>query len=201
MAISEAEYEAMEGLESESEAAERRAPFRRPSSTPSFRPRPAPTTTPMYVTQPQLEAALTRVDGKIKTVTDSSAAVNARVASLQASFKKESEERKKTVDTQSKDLNQKVQLLALLPLLLKAPTATAPHTGTGTSAAPLVDSSGATIPAVSVPSTSGLDAVLPLLLVSGLGGSGGSGGGLLGGDSSGGDMSLPLLALVLAFAR
>src|SRR5262245_52253355 len=138
MAISEAEYEAMEGFESESEAAERRrAPFRRPSSTPSFRPRPAPTTTPMYVTQPQLEAALTRVDGKIKTVTDSSAAVSARVASLQASVKRDSDERKKAFDTQSKDLNQKVQLLALLPLLLKPPTATGPKAGPGGAA--LVD--------------------------------------------------------------
>jgi hypothetical protein len=199
MAISEAEYEAMEGFESESEAAERRAPFRRPSPTPSFRPRPAPTTTPMYVTQPQLEAALTRVDGKIKTVTDSSAAVNARVASLQASFRKESEERKKTVDTQSKDLNQKVQLRALLPLLLRPPTAAGPNVG----GAALTDSAGIAIPSVSVPSTGGLDAVLPLLLVSGLGGSGGSGGGLLGGgDGSGGsDSSLILLALVLGSQR
>ena len=154
----------------------------------------------MYVSQPQLEAALARVDGKIKTVTDSSAAVNARVASLQASFKKESEERKKTVDTQSKDLNQKVQLLALLPLLLKPPTQTGPLKDS-VSGNIIWDASNQPIQAVSVPSSGGLDALLPLLLIGGLGGSGGSGGGLLGGDSSGGDSSLPLLALVLAFSN
>jgi hypothetical protein len=196
MALGEAEYEAIEGLESESEAAER-APFRRAPTAPSYRSRPAPGTLQQPVTQPQLEAALARVDSKIKTVSNSSAAINARVAALQAASKKEIEERKKSVDTQSKDLNQKVQLLALLPLLLKSPTAQGPMVG----GVALTDVAGNTIPAVSVPSTSGLDAVLPLLLVSGLGGSGG-GFGLGGGDSgSGYDSSLVLLALVLAFAK
>lgn len=190
MAMTDTDYEAMEGLESENEAAER-ARFRRPSSAPSFRPRPAPSA-PVYVTQPQLEAALARVDGKIKTVTDSSAAVSARVVSLQASLKKESEERKKGLDSQTKELNQKVQLLALLPLLVKQSTATLRN--------PLLDSAGnPTISAVSVPSTNSLDTLLPLLLVSGLGGSGG--GFSLGGDSSGSDNSLILLALVLASAN
>jgi hypothetical protein len=184
----------MEGFESESEAAER-APFRRPSSVPSFRPR-APSA-PTYVTQPQLEAALTRVDGKIKTVTDSSASVSARVAALHASSKKEAEERKKSVDTQSKDLNQKVQLLALLPLLIQSPSASNPNVAGGN----LLDGSGNAITAVNVPSTNKLDAVLPLLLVSGLGS---GGGGLFGGGSDGtggSDNSMMLLALVLAFAK
>jgi hypothetical protein len=198
MALAETAYEAMEGFESESEAAER-APFRRPSPASSFRPRPAPGALQQPVTQPQLEAALTRVDAKIKTVSDSSAAINARVAALQTASKKEADERKKSVDTQSRDLNQKVQLLALLPLLLKSPTAQGPLTidaGTGN----LVDASKNPISAVSVPSAGGLDAVLPLLLVGGLGGTGGGFG--LGGDSgSGSDNSMVLLALVLAFAR
>jgi len=192
MALGEAEYEAIGELESESEAAER-ARFRRPTGAPSFRPRPSPAA-PMYVTQMQLEAALTRVDGKIKTVTDSAAAVSARVAALQTSAKKEVDDRKKAFDTQGKDVNQKIQLLALLPLLLKAPTATGPQTA----GAALRDEDGKVIGAVSVPSTSSLDAVLPLLLVSGFGG---TGGGLSLGTDSGGDSSLLLLALVLAFGN
>lgn len=193
MPINEAEYETME-WESESEAAER-APFRKPSSKPSFKPRPAPNT-PMYVTQPQLEAALTRVDGKIKTISDSAASTNSKVTALAASFKKEAEERKKAIEGQSKDLNQKLQMLALLPLLIKSPTANGPKAGS----TELTDASGNTISAVSVPDPSNLDALLPLLLVSGLG-SASSGGISLGGDGSGGDSSLLLLALVLAFAN
>lgn len=194
MPLAQAEYEAIGEWESESEAAER-APFRRPSSQPSFKPRPAPST-PMYVTQPQLESALTRVDGKIKTITDSAATINTKVTALAASFKKEAEERKKAVEGQSKDLNQKLQLLALLPLLIKSPSASGPKVGTN----PLTDANGITIQAVSVPDTSNLDAILPLLLISGLG-SASSSGFSLGGDGSGGDNSLLLLALVLAFAK
>jgi hypothetical protein len=192
MPLNEAAYEAMEGWESESEAAER-AP-RRPSSQPSFKPRPAPNA-PNYVTQTQLEAALTRVDGKIKTVSDGVATINTRLTSLSTAFKKEADERKKTVDNSNKDLNQKLQLLAILPLLVKPASVTGPQIGGN----PLADANNVPIPAVSVPDSNSLNAILPLLLVSGMGGSGGLG---FGGDTSSGgsDSSMMMMALVLAFA-
>src|SRR5437899_2659036 len=117
MPFSEAEYETVELFESESEAAER-APVRRPSSQPSFRPRPAPGA-PNAVTQAQLEAALARVDGKIKTVADGVATINSRATATASLAKKEVTDRKKAEDGLGKDLNQKLQLLALLPLLLQ----------------------------------------------------------------------------------
>ena len=194
MPISEAEFaEFMESLESESETAEATPRIRRPSTQSSFRPRPAPSTTPMYVTQTQLQASLARVDGKIKTVSDGVSTINSRITALSTSFKKEAEERKKQAENQTKDLNQKLQLLALLPVLTPQPSV---KLIAGNGLLP----GGGDLPAVSVPDTNNLDALLPVLLVSGLGG---SGGGLsLGGDSSSGtDSSMLLLALVLAFAN
>lgn len=216
------EWEA-EGIESESEseaATEARAPVRRPSGTPSFRPRPVPTQgTQNFVTQTQLEAALTRSDGKIKTVADGVATINARLAAVAVASKKEAEQRKKAVDTTGKDLNQKLQLLALLPLLItpkeiKSPQAVIPSgtllggsvvtTGTTpgvtlSSAIPisLTDASGKTISHISEPHRGTLDALLPLLLVTGVGT---PGGGLsFGGDGT--DSSMMLLALALAIGN
>ena len=178
-------------LDSEGDFAER-AQIKKPSSQPSFKPRP-PAGTPAAVTQAQLEAALARVDGKIKTVADGVSTINSRLGSVATASKKEAEERKKGIDTQSKDLNQKLQLLALLPLLIQPPSA---KLASGT----LADVNGVNIPAVSTPDTNNLDSILPLLLVSGLGGTGSSGGGLgLGGDGS--DGGILLLALALAFAN
>jgi hypothetical protein len=177
-------------LDSEADFSER-AP-KRPSSQPSFKPRPAPGT-PGGVTQAQLEAALSRVDGKIKTVADGVSTINSRLASIASATKKEMEERKKGLDGQGKDLNQKLQMLALLPLLVQSPSSTL------SSATPLKDSNGNTITAVSTPDTNTLDTLLPLLLVSGMGGTSSSGGLSLGGDGSDGGMML--LALALAFSN
>jgi hypothetical protein len=188
MPLTETEWEAMPGFESgegesESEAMERiRIP--RPSGRPSFQRR----TPPSYVTQVQLEAALSRVDGKIKTVSDGVSTLGTRVNTLTANIKKEAEDRKKDAQSQKADLNQKVQLLALLPLLTRPPTYTIVPKA--------IDGTNPTNPVtLSADSGGTLNALLPLLLVSGLGsGSGGLG---LGGDG-GTDNSLMLLALVLA---
>jgi hypothetical protein len=179
-------------LDSEADFSEK-AP-KRPSPNPSFKPRLSPGA-PTGVTQAQLEAALTRVDGKIKTVADGVSTMNSRLASIASATKKEVEERKKGVDSQSKDLNQKLQMLALLPLLIQTPTAANPTAGGN----PLLDGSGNKITAISKPDTNNLDSILPLLLVSGLGGTGSSGGLGLGGDGS--DGGIMLLALALAFAN
>lgn len=170
--------------ESESEAAEARGRgnVRRPSSQPSFRSRPAPGT-PQYVTQTQLEAALTRSDGKIKTVADGVTQINTRLNGLAVAAKKEADERKKTLDAQSKDINQKLQLLAMLPVLTTPPAA-----NVGVGGVPVL-----------VPDTSSLNKLLPLLLVTGMGGTGGFGGGSDGAGDSG--SSMMMLALVLALAH
>jgi hypothetical protein len=178
--------EALEGWESESEAAEGRSgrpsSFKKPSSQPSFKPRPPPNA-PQYVTQAQLEASLARVDGKVKTVSDGMTTFSSRLNAVAGSLKKEAEERKKTGEGTNKDLNQKLQLLSLLPLLIQPQTK---PVGLGN-----VD--------VLVPDPNQIDALLPLLLVSGIGGSSG-GLSLGGGGDSGSDSSLMLLALVLAFS-
>lgn len=200
MAISDSAYEfieGIEGLESESEAAEGRgrAP-KRPSSQPSFKPRPAPNA-PNYVTQTQLEAALARSDSKIKTVADGVSTISARIAALGGASKKEAEERKKSVDTQSKDMNQKLQMLALLPLLVSPPSFKKPMVTVAGTPYALTDDAGNVIKNVAGPDKSTLDALLPLLLVTGMG-SPGSGGIGLGGDGS--DSSMMMLALVLAMS-
>jgi len=157
---------------------------RRPSSQPSFKSRPAPGA-PQYVTQTQLEAALTRSDGKIKTVADGVTQINTRLNGLAVAAKKEADERKKTLDAQNKDINQKLQLMAMLPVLTTAPTTK-------------ITDNGGTVQDVEIQDTSSLNKLLPLLLVTGMGGTGGFGGNDSGGDGGGGMM---MMALVLALAK
>jgi len=188
MEISEL-FESFGEWESESEAAEARGrgSVRKPSSQPSFKPRPAPGT-PQYVTQTQLEAALARSDGKIKTVADGVTQINTRLNGLAVAAKREADERKKTLDAQNKDLNQKLQLMAMLPVLTTPPSVA------------VVDTANhVLVPNVLVPDTSSLNKLLPLLLVTGMGGTGGFGGGS---DSSGdGGNSMMMMAMVLALAK
>src|SRR5258707_6937067 len=186
--------EAFSEWDSESEAAEAARPIRKPSSQPSFKPRPAPNA-PQYVTQTQLETSLTRVDGKVKTFAESISTVSSRIAAISASLKKEADERKKTGEGLNKDINQKMQMLGLLPLLIPQKSAAlAPGT--------LADANGANIPAVATPdANSALDSLLPLLMISGMGGTGGSGGFGFGSDGSGSDGSMMMLALVLALSN
>jgi hypothetical protein len=185
-----AEYDfELEEMDSEAEYSEKAAPKRPPSSS-SYKPRPSGGTPPA-VTQAQLEAALSRVDGKIKTVADGVSTISSRVNALAATAKKEAEARKKGVDNTNKDINQKLQMLALLPLLVQQPTATL--------TTPLATTGGGTITTIATPDpNSTLDSILPLLLVSGLGSTGSSGGLSL--DGSGSDGGIMLLALALAFA-
>ena len=193
-----AEYYEMYDLDSEGEFAEasRGRGLKKPSNQPSFKPRSQPGTQ-NAVTQAQLEAALTRVDGKIKTVSDGVSTINSRLGGLAAASKKEADERKKGIENQGKDLNQKLQLLALLPLLIQPGSATMTTPG----GVGLQDSSGNPITAktsIALADTNSLDSILPLLLVSGLGSTSTSGGLGLGDGSDGG---LLLLALALAFAN
>ena len=175
--------------ESESEAAEaargRGAP-RRPSSQPSFKPRPSPAA-PQYVTQAQLEAALARSDGKIKTIADGVSTISARVNAASTAARREAEERKKAVDAQGKDLNQKMQLMAMLPVLITPKTAQ------------VKDIDGTTTDTVVLADDSSLNKLLPLLLVTGMGGVGGySASGDGSGDSTN---SMMMMAMVLALSK
>jgi hypothetical protein len=197
-------FDAAGDSESESEAAPEwrgrgARPVRQPSGRSSFQPRPAPNA-PQYVTQTQLEAALTRSDSKIKTVADGVSTITARLATLSAAGKKEADERKKNVDTQSKDLNQKLQLLALLPVLVKPASVDGAKVNISTTAipsyAPVLDASGNPLPIVTRDSNS-LNMLMPLLLVTGMGSAGGLGSGDSGGDSG---MSMMMLAMVLAMS-
>jgi hypothetical protein len=182
-------FESAGEWESESEAAEaargRGAP-RRPSPQPSFKPRPA-ANAPQYVTQTQLEAALARSDAKIKTVADGVSTINTRVNSVTGATRKETEERKKALDTTSKDLNQKMQLMAMLPVLITPKTTR------------VLDADGVTIDEVVAPDDSSLNKLLPLLLVTGMGGTGGFGGSTDGSGDSGNSMMM--MAMVLALGR
>jgi hypothetical protein len=205
-----ADYELdLSELDSEGELSERSAP-RKPSSQPSYKPRPVPGT-PNGVTQAQLEAALTRVDGKIKTVSDGVSTISSRLSSIASATKKEVDERKKTVDTTSKDLNSKLMMLAILPALVQ-PTYTIPPVvipaGTalpgGSTASPvsLQYASASGQPANPVggavdvsPDSNTLNLMLPVLVMAG----GGMG---LGTDSTGSSdtNTMMMLALVLAMS-
>jgi len=112
------------------------------------------------------------------------------VNTIAAAAKKENEDRKKELDAQKKDFNGKVQLLALLPALVKPP-ATQPLTTA-------VDPSLPAGSRVLLQSSDTLSLLLPVLLVGGMGG--GSGGLGLGGDG-GSDSNLLILALVLGLGR
>ena len=129
--IESPEFEAtelFEALESESESAERRggrwAPPRRATGSGLFTPRP----TTNYVTQVQLQTALAKVGAQIKTNSDGITAINSRINTVSseqtrvtAALKKEAEDRKKDLEAQKRDTNQKLQLLTLLPLLENVP--------------------------------------------------------------------------------
>jgi hypothetical protein len=192
-------------LDSEGELAERAAP-KRPSPQPSFKPRPAPGT-PTGVTQAQLEAALSRVDSKIKTVADGVSTLNSRIASLTSATKKEIDERKKTVDNAGKDLNSKLALLAILPALTQ-PTYTLPQVQIPTGTA-LPATTGAPInlqyaPTTGSPSgtfdasadTNTLNLLLPILAISGSG----FGFGTDSSSSMGGFDNNAMMMLLLVFA-
>jgi len=136
-----ADYELDLELDSEGELSERSGP-KRPSSQPSFKQRP-PAGTPSGVTQAQLEAALSRVDGKIKTVADGVSTINSRLGTIANATKKEIDERKKNLDNTNKDLNSKLMMLAILPALVQ-PTFSVPN---------VVIPTGTTILGVGGPST------------------------------------------------
>ena len=181
------EYEFVEG-ESESEAAEARrwTPPRRASGAGLYK--PPVKMNGAGVSQTQLAAAMARVGDQLKQNSAAVSTVNSRVNTVSGAEKKDNEKREKDI----KGINEKIQLLTLLPLLIRPPTYTIP-------AQSITDTAGDTSPAnalsIGADPTSPTNALLPLLLIGGMGGSGGLG------SSSDGSMdstTLLILALVLS---
>ena len=162
MAFESEAFESGEGYESEAwnewaEAAKKKAP--KTASGKGLT--PAPPTSKNYVTFTDLRSAMDKVGGQIKTNSDAIAAVHGKLA---ASLKKEAEERKKDIAAAQRDTNSKTQMLAILPLLLGSPSYTiAPGAIDGT-----LPTSAVTL---NPPPTSTLNALVPFLLIGGMGSS------------------------------
>ena len=191
------EYESLEAIEaeseseseSESEAAERSRRWKAPpraSGAGLYRPRPRMNGAP--VSQLQLQAAMARVGDQLRKNSAAAATINQRVNTVSTAEKRDNEKQGKEL----KGINEKIQLLTLLPLLIQPPKVTIPASGIS-----------AGVPATAVPLTPDpvgtTNALLPLLLIGGLGGGGG-----LGSSSSSGtegsmdSTTLLVLALVLS---
>jgi hypothetical protein len=187
-------FEADEADESD-EAAPRR-PWTRPRVATGqnlFRPRPET----QYVTQAQLQAAMSRVGAQVRTNSTAITQLNTRVAAATATVKKETTDRKKDVTALRSNLSQTQQMSAILPLLSQPRSVTV--TGLGADGIPdntkvLVDGSNT------------LALLLPMLLMAGIGGGSGTdstggtsgGGGLFGG---GDNNSMMMLAMILALGN
>jgi uncharacterized small protein (DUF1192 family) len=136
---------------------------------------------PGFATKAELVATANRLDGRIAVTTKSVAALDVRTRSLEseaarlsAELKKETLARKTEAEAFKKALDQQ-RTNGLLIHLLSQPT----KTEVGGVKNVLVDNS------------SGLGAMLPILLMSGMGSSGGGLGG-------GGDSMLPLMAVAMS---
>jgi hypothetical protein len=176
-----------EGYESEafewSEAAKKKLP--KTASGKGLGPTPPPSKN--FVTFTDLRSATDKIGTQLKTNADAITAVGAKLNTTTANLRKEFDERKKENDALKKDVNNKVSTLALLGLLVPPPTYTVP-----------ANTFGNTSPVqLAPPQTSMLNALLPVMLVGGLGGSG-SGGLSLGGDGGMDGTMMLALALVLS---
>ena len=172
---------------SEARRGGRRSPPRTASGSGLSTPRPSS----QYVTQTQLQTALTKVGAQIKTNSDAITSVSNRVSTQTELLTKEVAARKKESEQIKRDLRQTREMAAILPLLSQPSsvqlTAAAVPTGT-------------TPPKALVDSGDTLSTLLPFLLLGGMGGSssgsgGGGGGGMFG--SGGGDDSSSMMMMVL----
>jgi hypothetical protein len=150
-----------------------------------------------FVTYSALRQAMENVSTQLKQNAAAINTVSSKVDSTAAALRKEADDRKKAASTSSGDINQKVSMLALLPLLIAPPTYTIPQ-GTQIPVQPAVGGAlpQATVPAGGIalnpPPVSTTNALLPILLIGGLGGTGGTAPG--GMDTT----MLLVMALVLA---
>lgn len=115
-----------------------------------------------YVTEARLQAALARVGAQIKTNSDAIKEVNTRLSAINAEQTRQAAALKKAIAEQKKEtavLKNNIQLAALLPLLIRPATRTITKTAGGLTEGDkvLIDSGDS------------LSALLPLLLLGGMG--------------------------------
>lgn len=171
------DYEWDESDESDEAAPARRIrPMKSPTATKSsYQARPS-----QYVTQAQLQATTTRLDGKISSLSKETVQQVNNVKKEQA---KQIALLKKEVSERKKDLRQLRDMSAMLPLLSRPSSQT------------LTEAAGG-LPAgtkVLVDKDDTLSMLLPMMLLGGLGGSSSeSGGGMFGG----GDSMMPIVLLL-----
>jgi hypothetical protein len=184
----------------ESDLMTERTVRRRPTRTAGGRNLYTPRPTSNNVTQAQLASALAKVGEQIRTNSTAIStlggrvdAVSAQQAKQTAALRKEISDRRKQDTAQNRDVRQKLELLTLLPLLLRAPSKEIKiHSHDDSENGPKEETVK-----VLVESDNTLNALLPLLLIGGLGGSGGMGGA---GGEGGSDNSMMMLLLVLAIS-
>lgn len=126
-----------------------------------------------YVTQGQLKAAMDQTEKSIKAVSARVNSVSSEQMRQATALKKETMNRKKETAALKKDLNSKLELLTILPLLLQ------PDSVKATTKEGEKD--------VLIKSDNILNSILPLLLI---------GGGSLGGQSGSGDSNSSLNTLL-----
>jgi hypothetical protein len=144
------------------------------------------------VSQVQLAASMARVGDQLKKNSAAVGTVQSRVNTVRDTEKKDNEQRKNDL----KSINEKIQLLAILPLLVKPAVKTMSDDVTDVS-------NNVELPKgtnVLVDSGDALGALLPFLLIGGLGSSGLVGGGESGSGGMDGSMLL-VLALALGLGK
>ena len=170
--------------------------FRQPPRTAPggglFRPRPQSS---QYVTQTQLQAAMARVGQQIKTNSDAVKTLNTRVATLStdvtrqaADLRKEATTRRRETAALRRELRQTREMVGIIPLLSQ-PRSVQLGADVGNLRA---DNR------VVIDSGDSFSAILPLLLLGGLGSGGGTSGGAEGGSDNN---SMLLFALLLGGRR
>lgn len=166
--------ESDESDESEERTRRRTRPFRAkvPSGRGLYKPRPSGN----YVTQVQLQAALTRVGGQIKTNAEATKALSGRVNTITKRVDDEAIARKKEIGAVKKEVSSARQM-GILPLLL-----------TSTPKLKSITIAGTTSPASA--EFERQDNLLPLVLLMGSGGLGG-------GDGKGSDDNMMMMMAVL----
>jgi hypothetical protein len=187
------DYESIDGEYDEAAPSRRFRPFQPKMAKGGnlYKSRPQ-TGTGNYVTQTQLEAALTRVGGQIKTNAEATEAVNKRVNGTGVRLDEEIARRRKADEGVRKQIQSSSQM-SILPLLLQtAPTITVKD-ASGQPAALAAAPVGAKN-TVSITASQSSTTLLPLVLLMGMGG--------LGGDGKGSDdNNMMLLMMVLLMSQ
>jgi hypothetical protein len=147
------------------------------------------------VTQAQLETALAKVGGQIRTNSSAIGQLNSRVAGATAVAKKEAADRKRDTTALKNNLSQTQQMAAIMPLLTQPGHITVSETIDDDNGNPQI----ATGTELLVNGNNTTNLLLPLLLMTSVGGDSSGGGGMFGGSND--NSTLMMLALVLGLGN